>query len=68
LIADNKTDRIPPADIDGIPEAYLRQLAAYKTVLAEIYPTHDVQCLLVWTATAAIMPVPHAVLTRHAPA
>jgi ATP-dependent helicase/nuclease subunit A len=68
LIADYKTDRMPPADAEGIPEAYLRQLAAYKTVLAEIYPNHGVKCLLVWTATAAIMPVPHAALARYAPA
>jgi ATP-dependent helicase/nuclease subunit A len=68
LIADYKTDRVPPLVAAGIPEGYLRQLAAYKIVLGAIYPVREVDCLLVWTASAAVMRVPPELLSRHAPA
>jgi ATP-dependent helicase/nuclease subunit A len=67
-IADYKTDRAPPADAAGIPEGYLRQLAAYRAILAQIYPGRRMVCLLVWTETAQAMPVPSALLDAHEPA
>jgi len=67
LIADYKTDRQPPADPAGIPEAYAAQLAAYAAVLAEIYPGRRIDAVLVWTARGHVMPVPAARLARHAP-
>jgi ATP-dependent helicase/nuclease subunit A len=68
LIADYKTDRNPPDRADDIPERYLRQLGAYRRILAEIYPSREIQAALIWTETALVMPVPHALLSRHAPA
>ncbi|WP_298215211.1 double-strand break repair helicase AddA [Acidocella sp.] len=62
IIADYKTDRAPPAGPDGIPAAYLGQLAAYRAVLRQIHPGRAVRCLLVWTARAEAMPVPDALL------
>lgn len=67
LIADYKTDRRPPDDAISIPPHYLAQLAAYAAVLAAIHPGRPVAALLVWTANATVMPVPPALLARHAP-
>ncbi len=67
LIADYKTDRAPPETADDIPAAYLRQLAAYAAILTEIFPNLPVECLLIWTETAAPMPIPPSLIARHAP-
>jgi ATP-dependent helicase/nuclease subunit A len=68
LIADYKTDRQPPERPGAIPAAYLRQLAAYRALLAQIYPQHAIQCALIWTETATPMPIPDTLLAGHAPA
>ncbi len=68
LIVDYKTNREPPADVAGVPIAYLRQLAAYRAVLAAIHPDRPVDCALVWTATATVMELPPALLDAHGPA
>jgi ATP-dependent helicase/nuclease subunit A len=67
-IADYKTNRIPPTTPEDIPAPYLRQLAAYAAILQNIYPALLIHCTLIWTETAAIMPVPADLLARHAPA
>ena len=68
LLADYKTDRQPPASAQDIPPGYLRQLAAYQAILAQIYPDRSINCLLIWTETAKVMPIPPALLASHAPA
>ncbi|MDD2876793.1 MAG: double-strand break repair helicase AddA [Acidiphilium sp.] len=67
LIADYKTDRQPPADATAIPLPYLVQLAAYASVLMAIYPARPITAMLVWTTNGAVVPVPEALLARHAP-
>jgi ATP-dependent helicase/nuclease subunit A len=67
LVADYKTDRMPPTAPETIPAAYLRQLAAYQAVLQQIYPAHRVECILIWTETATPMPVPQVLLASYAP-
>jgi ATP-dependent helicase/nuclease subunit A len=67
LIADYKTGRAPPATAAGVPVLYLRQMAAYRAVLAAIHPDRPVRCLLVWTAGPAVMELAPAALDRHAP-
>jgi ATP-dependent helicase/nuclease subunit A len=67
LIADYKTDRQPPEHPNAVPTVYLRQLAAYRALLAQIYPSHQIQCTLIWTETATPMPVPESLLAAHAP-
>ncbi len=59
-IADIKTDRPPPADPDGLPEAYWRQMAAYRSVLAAAYPDRAVRCGILWTDGPIWMPLPEA--------
>ncbi len=57
-----KTDRDPPADPEGIRPQYLRQIAAYRALLAEIYPGRRIECTLVWTVGPAAMAVPDGLL------
>jgi ATP-dependent helicase/nuclease subunit A len=67
LIADYKTNRAPPATLERVPPLYLRQMASYRAVVQAIHPDRPVLCALVWTAGATIMPLPSALLDRHAP-
>ncbi len=67
LVADYKTARAPPAGPQAAPVLYLRQMAAYRAVLRAAFPGRDVQCLLVWTTGAQVMPLPPALLDSHAP-
>jgi ATP-dependent helicase/nuclease subunit A len=67
-LADYKTDRAPPAQIEDIPVGYLRQMAAYQAILAQIFPAHRINCLLIWTETATAMAIPAALLLAQAPA
>ena len=68
LIADYKTNRAPPARAEDVPVLYLRQMATYRGVLAALYPDRPVTCLLIWTDGPAVMPLPAALLDKHAPA
>jgi ATP-dependent helicase/nuclease subunit A len=54
LIADYKTARRPPASAAAIPVLYLRQMAAYRAVLAMLYPARPITCVLVWTETICL--------------
>ncbi len=67
LLADYKTNRDPPADVDAVPVLYLRQMAAYRAVLQAAFPGRAVHAALVWTLAADVMPLPNALLDRHAP-
>ena len=66
-LVDYKTLQDPPADVTDTPVRYLRQLAAYRAVLAGIYPDRPVTCALVWTHAAAVEVVPDALLEEHQP-
>jgi ATP-dependent helicase/nuclease subunit A len=68
IIADYKTNRAPPARVEDAPVLYLRQMAAYRAVLAAIQPGRDIACLLVWTVGARVMRLPDSLLDTHAPA
>ncbi len=67
LIADYKTNRTRPPSPEQVPLLYVRQMAAYRAVLAAIYPDRPVVCALVWTSGAEVMELPPALLDRHAP-
>ena len=67
LILDYKTNRPPPERVEDVPALYVRQMAAYRALLAEIYPDHSVDCALLWTDAPSIMILPKALLDRHAP-
>jgi ATP-dependent helicase/nuclease subunit A len=55
LVADFKTTRRPPADSAGIPLATLAQLAAYRALLAELYPGRPVRALAIYTAGPLVL-------------
>jgi len=68
VVLDYKTNRPPPATVEGVAPLYLRQMAAYRAVLRQAFPGRAVDCALVWTHGARVMPLPHDLLDRHAPA
>jgi ATP-dependent helicase/nuclease subunit A len=67
LVLDYKTNRPPPADPGEVAPLYLRQMAAYRAVLRQAFPGRAVDCALVWTYGARLMPLPGELLDRHLP-
>lgn len=55
LVIDYKTNRPPPTEVNRVPIAYLRQMAAYRALLNKIYPHHRIRAALLWTETATLM-------------
>jgi len=64
LIIDYKTNRPPPDDINNVSLLYRRQMAAYRTVLRDIYPHRSVRCLLLWTDVPKLMELPDSLLDQ----
>lgn len=62
LVVDFKTNRPPPARIENASPAYIAQLAAYRALLQEIYPHHQIDCALLWTYEARLMRAPAEML------
>ena len=67
LVADFKTSRRPPERVEDTPLLYLRQMAAYRAVLRQIFPDRPVTCALIWTQAARVAMLPDALLDCHAP-
>ena len=66
-IVDYKTNRPPPSEASGIAPIYLRQMAAYRAVLQEIYPLLTVRCALLWTDGPRLMQISDELLEPWAP-
>ncbi|MGB0630909.1 MAG: double-strand break repair helicase AddA [Alphaproteobacteria bacterium] len=66
-ILDFKTNRPPPDRPEDVPVLYLRQMAAYRALLQKIYENQRVDCILVWTDGARLMPLDAQLLDVHAP-
>lgn len=49
LVIDYKTDRPAPKSATEVERAYTVQLAAYRAVLADIYPDRPIRCALLYT-------------------
>jgi ATP-dependent helicase/nuclease subunit A len=62
LIADFKTNRPPPDSAENTPRLYRTQMALYRAALQKIYPGKRVDCALVWTDGARLMPLSEALL------
>ena len=62
LIADFKTNRPPPDSAENTPRLYRTQMALYRAALQKIYPGKQIDCALVWTDGARLMPLPGALL------
>ena len=57
LAVDYKSNRTIPARAADVPEGLLRQMAAYAHALAQIYPTHQIDTAILWTAAPLLMPL-----------
>jgi ATP-dependent helicase/nuclease subunit A len=64
LVADFKTNRPSPDRIEDADPAYLRQMAIYAAVLADVFPGRSIEAALVWTDGPKLMPVPENLLAR----
>ena len=58
LVIDFKTNRPPPDRVEATDIAYLRQMALYRALLAEVFPGRTVEAALVWTDGPSLMPIP----------
>jgi ATP-dependent helicase/nuclease subunit A len=68
VIIDYKTNRPPPADVAGVAEAYLYQLAAYRLGVQQVFAgehARPVRAAILWTDGARLMPVPDDVLAGY---
>jgi ATP-dependent helicase/nuclease subunit A len=57
LIVDFKTNQAPPTAAEQAPEAYVRQLALYRAVLAKLYPQRPIRGALLWTEIPELMEI-----------
>ena len=64
LVVDFKTNRPSPARIEDADPAYLRQMAIYAAVLADVFPGRVIEAALVWTDGPKLMPIPENLLAR----
>ena len=62
VVVDFKTNRPPPTRADDVAKIYLKQLAAYRDLLRQIYPDKPIRCALLWTDGPTLMSVPDALL------
>jgi len=67
LIVDYKTNRPPPQKPENVAPIYLKQMAAYRAVIEQIYPARKVRCALLWTDGPRLMPLPDGLLDLFAP-
>jgi ATP-dependent helicase/nuclease subunit A len=65
LIADYKTNRPAPPSLLEVPAAYIRQLALYRAVLAQLYPRKTIRAALIWTDVPDLMEIPAVALDRE---
>ncbi|MBI3441341.1 MAG: double-strand break repair helicase AddA [Proteobacteria bacterium] len=67
LVVDYKTNRPPPHLVEDVPAIYLKQMAAYRSVIQNIYPHHQVRCALLWTDGPLLMPLSDNILDSYKP-
>jgi len=61
-IVDYKSNRPPPTTESGVADIYIRQMAAYRALVRDLYPEKHVKCALLWTDGPRLMPLSNAVL------
>ena len=66
-VIDYKTNRPPPRLETDVSPLYLRQMAAYRAGLREIYAGRPIRCLLLWTDGPRLMALSDDLLDAHAP-
>ena len=64
LVVDFKSHRLPPETVEATPVVYLRQMAAYRALLAQVYPERTISAALLWTEAPALVRLPAQLLDR----
>jgi ATP-dependent helicase/nuclease subunit A len=64
LVIDFKTNRPAPARVEDADLAYIRQMALYAELLAEVFPGRTIEAALVWTDGPCLMPVPRGLMDQ----
>ena len=67
LVVDYKTQREPPDTPEATPEIYLRQMAAYVSLLSKIFPERETRAALLWTDGPNLMPLKEEFLRPYVP-
>lgn len=62
LAVDYKSNRDVPAQPGATPLGILRQMAAYRAALRQLWPDRTVQAAVLWTATRSLMLLPDTLL------
>jgi ATP-dependent helicase/nuclease subunit A len=62
LLADYKTDRVPPRAPAEVPDRYATQLALYRAVLGRVYPRKTIRTALIFTEGPIVIELPGGVL------
>ena len=62
-LVDFKTNRVVPNSDAACPTGLLAQMGAYAAMLSEIYPEHEIETAILWTATRQLMPLPHNIVS-----
>ncbi|KAB7742696.1 double-strand break repair helicase AddA [Parvibaculum sedimenti] len=57
-VIDYKTNRPSAHEVADVSPAYVAQMAAYRAVLAQVYPGREIVCALLWTDGPRLMPLP----------
>ena len=65
LVVDFKTARRPPTAVEDVPDATMRQLAAYVAALEVIYPGRNVRAAVLYTQTPQLIALPPAALAAY---
>ncbi|WP_036554855.1 double-strand break repair helicase AddA [Nisaea denitrificans] len=66
-VVDFKTNRPPPERLEDVPAAYLKQMAAYRALLARMFEGREVRCLLLWTDGPFLTDLPGDLLDGYGP-
>lgn len=64
VVMDYKSNAQVPDRPENVPDGILRQMAAYRAALAQIYPRHSIEAQILWTHTRQVMDLPAGLLDR----
>jgi ATP-dependent helicase/nuclease subunit A len=64
-VVDFKSNRPAPMRVEHVSQQYQRQLAAYRTALANLYGDKTIRCFLLWTEGPRLMEIPTDMLDAH---
>jgi ATP-dependent helicase/nuclease subunit A len=53
IAIDYKTNQVTPTRLEDTPLGLVRQMAAYRDALVQIYPSHHIRTIILWTKTGA---------------